>query len=100
MLTVAAMSVTAGFIVPDLNPAVTVLRLLFIIVGGLWGLFGIGLLGMAVMFCLCSTEDFGFPVTAPLSPLYPHGLRDVFTRVGFPQMQQDNFTVEEYHEQA
>ena len=100
MLTVAAIAVTAGFIVPDLAPAVTVLRLLFVAAGGLWGLFGIGLLGMAVLFCLCRTENYGFPVTAPLSPLYMRGLRDVLTRIGFRKMQTGNFTVEEYHEQT
>ena len=100
MLTVAAIAVTAGFIVPDLAPAVTILRLLFVAVGGLWGLSGIGLLGMAVLFSLCSTEDYGFPATAPLSPLHVRGLRDVLTRVGFRRMQSGNFTVEEYHEQT
>ena len=99
MLTVVAISVTAGFIVPDLSPVITVLRLLFIAAGGLWGLYGIGLLGMAVTYQLCRTEDFGFPVTAPLSPLYLRSMRDVMTRVGFRRMQHGNFTVEEYHEQ-
>ena len=98
MLTVAAIAVTAGFIVPDLAPAVTVLRLLFVAAGGLWGLSGIGLLGMAVLFALCSTEDYGFPATAPLSPLHVRGLRDVLTRIGFRKMRHGNFTVEEYHE--
>ena len=97
MLTVVALSVTAGFIVPDLTPVVSVLRLLFIVAGGLWGLFGIGLLGMAVVYRLCKTEDFGFPVTAPLSPVY--SLRDVVTREGFRKMQYGGFTVEEYYEQ-
>lgn len=98
MLTVAAIAVTAGFILPDLMPALSVLRLLFVAAGGLWGLFGIGLLGMAVLFCICRTENYGFPATAPLSPLYPRGLRDVLTREGFRKMQRGGFTVEEYHE--
>lgn len=99
MLTVIAISVTAGFIVPDLNSAMTVLRLLFIIAGGLWGLFGIGLLGMVMVYQLCDTNTFGFPVTAPLSPLYLRSMRDVAIRTGFRKMQWGDFTVEEYHEQ-
>lgn len=98
MLTVAAISVIAGFVTPDLNQALTVLRLLFILAGGMWGLFGIALLGMAVLFNLCATETFGFPVTAPLSPLRLRSMRDVATRVGFRRMQKGHFTVEEYHE--
>ncbi len=98
MLTVTAISVIAGFVTPDLNQALTILRLLFILAGGLWGLFGIALLGTAVLFNLCATENFGFPVTAPLSPLRIHAMRDVATRVGFRKMQKGHFTVEEYHE--
>ena len=99
MLTMTAISVIAGFVTPDLNAPVTVMRLLFIIAGGLWGLFGIGLLGMAVLYNLCATETFGFPVTAPLAPFYSRAMRDVATRVNFHRMQYGNFTVEEYHEQ-
>ena len=100
MLTVTAIAVTAGFIVPDLNPAVTILRLLFIAAGGLWGLYGIGLLGMAVLFHLCRSESFGFPLTAPLSPFYPEAMRDVLTRVGFRKMQHGGFTVERFRERT
>ncbi len=99
MLTMTAISVIAGFVTPDLNAPVTIMRLLFIIAGGLWGLFGIGLLGMAVLYNLCATETFGFPVTAPLAPFYSRAMRDVATRVNFHRMQFGNFTVEEYHEQ-
>jgi spore germination protein KA len=99
MLTVAAISVIAGFVVPDLNQSITVLRLCFLAAGGLWGLFGIGLLGMAVMFSLCHAECFGFPLTAPLSPLYVNAMRDVATRVNFRKMQSGSFTVEEYYEE-
>lgn len=100
MLTVTAIAVTAGFIVPDLNPAITVLRLAFIAAGGLWGLYGIGLLGMAFLLRLCRTESFGFPVTAPFSPFYPKAMRDVLTRVGFTKMQHGGFTVERFRERA
>ena len=99
MLTMTAISVIAGFVTPDLNAPVTIMRLSFIIAGGLWGIFGIGLLGMAILYNLCATETFGFPVTAPLSPFYHQSMRDVATRVNFHRMQLGNFTVEEYYEQ-
>lgn len=98
MLTMAAISVTAGYVVPDLNQAVTILRLLFVLAGGLWGLFGVALLGTAALFNICATENYGFPATAPLSPLHPRGLRDVLTRVNFRKMRSGGFTVEEYYE--
>ncbi|WP_298483369.1 spore germination protein [uncultured Ruminococcus sp.] len=98
MLTVTAIAVIAGFVVPDLAQSVTLLRLAFILAGGFLGLFGISLLGAAVLFNLCAGESFGFPIMAPLAPLYPAGLRDTATRVGFRKMQSGNFTVEDYHE--
>lgn len=98
MLTVTAIAVIAGFIVPDLSQSITLLRFAFILAGGFWGLFGISLLGAIVLFNLCAGESFGFPIMAPLAPLYPGGMRDTMTRVDFRKMQSGNFTVEEYHE--
>ncbi len=98
MLTMVAISVIAGYVIPDLNQAVTILRLAFILCGGLWGLFGVALLGTVVLFNLCATESFGYPLTAPLSPMHRKGLRDVATRVNFRKLQKGHFTVEEYHE--
>ncbi|MBQ8927151.1 MAG: spore germination protein [Oscillospiraceae bacterium] len=98
MLTMAAVSVIAGYIVPELGPVVTLLRLCFLAAGALWGLFGIGLAGMAVLCNLCSAQGYGYPATAPLSPFRLRSMRDVATRVGFRRMRSGNFTVEEYHE--
>ncbi len=98
MLTVTAISVIAGFVLPDLNQPVTLLRLGFILAGGTLGLFGIGLLGGAVIFNICAGESFGTPYSAPLSPFKPKAMRDVATRVSFRKMQKGQFTVEEYNE--
>ena len=98
MLTVTAIAVIAGFVVPDLAQSITLLRLAFLLIAGFWGLFGISLLGAAVLFNLCAGESFGFPITAPIAPLYKKGFRDTLTRVSFRKMQSGSFTVEEYHE--
>ena len=78
--------------------ALLMLRLAFLLIAGFWGLFGISLLGAAVLFNLCAGESFGFPITAPIAPLYKKGFRDTLTRVSFRKMQSGSFTVEEYHE--
>lgn len=98
MLTVTAVAVIAGFVVPDLSQSVTLLRLAFILAGGILGLFGISLLGIAVLFNLCAAESFGVPIMAPFAPLYTAGMRDTITRENFRKMQSGGFTVEEYHE--
>lgn len=98
LLTVAAISIIAGLVVPDLNQPLSVLRLLFIIGGSLFGLFGVGIILSIVLFNLCASENYGFPFTAPVTPFYKKSMRDVLARVNFRKMQNGNFTVEEYHE--
>ncbi|MDE6102985.1 MAG: spore germination protein, partial [Oscillospiraceae bacterium] len=45
LLTVAALSVVGGFVIPELTQSITVLRIIFVICGGIWGLYGISLFG-------------------------------------------------------
>ena len=98
LLTISALAVISGYVVPELNPTVTMLRFGFLVAGGLLGLFGISLLACAVLVNICATEDYGFPYTAPLSPFKKGGMRDTAVRTGFRRMQSGGFTVEEYHE--
>lgn len=98
LLTVAALSVISGFVIPDLSQAISILRIVFIICGGIWGLFGISLFGAAVLFNMCATGDYGYPYTAPISPFKPSAMGDVAVRQSFIKMQDNNFTVEELHE--
>lgn len=98
LLTVAALSVISGFVIPELSRSITVLRLVFIAAGGIWGLFGISLAAAAVLVNMCATEDYGYPYTAPVSPFSLKAMRDVAVRTGFRKMQNDHFTVEELYE--
>lgn len=98
LLTMTALSVLAGLVVPDLNPQVTVLRFAFLTAGGIMGLFGISILACGVLTNICGTEDYGFPFTAPISPFSVKGMGDTVIRQGFRKMQNRGFTVEEYHE--
>lgn len=98
LLTMTALSVLGGLVVPELNPQVTVLRFAFLIAGGALGLFGISVLACAVLVNICATEDYGFPYTAPISPFRKRGMEDTAVRSGIEKMQSRGFTVEEYHE--
>ncbi len=99
LLTMTALAVLGGLVVPDLAPQVTVLRLGFLIAGGIMGVFGISLLACAVLTNICATEDYGFPFTAPLSPFSAAGTGDTAVRLGMRRMLRRGFTVEAYHEQ-
>lgn len=93
LLTVSAISVVCGFTLPDLSRQISVLRLCYLIVGGIFGLFGIGLLTMIIIFNACDTQDYGFPFTFPLTPFSKESMRDVATRVSFRKMQSGGFTI-------
>ncbi len=99
LLTVAAISVISGFVMPGLSQSISVLRVIFVICGGIWGLFGMSLCASVVLFNICSTEDYGFPYTAPFSPFFGKAMGDTLVRTGFRKKQEQNFTVEELHEQ-
>lgn len=98
LLTITALAVISGFVVPELNAPTTVLRFAFLAAGGIFGLFGISLLACAVLINICATEDYGFPYTAPISPFVKDGMEDTAVRSGIKKMQSRGFTVEEYHE--
>ena len=98
LLTMTALAVLSGLVLPELNPQITLLRFGFLIAGGAFGLFGISLLFCAVLANICSSENYGFPFTAPFSPFKLSGMSDTAFRTGMKKMQSRGFTVEEYHE--
>lgn len=99
VLTVAALAATAGFIIPEHHAALTVLRPLFILAAAAAGLPAIALLGTALLYHICGTELFGYPVSAPVAPLIPRRLQDIFARVGFRRLSQGNFRISEIRRQ-
>ena len=100
VLTVAALSATAGFVIPEHHAALTVLRPVFILAAAAAGIPGIALIGMVLLYHICGTEVFGFPISAPVAPLMPHRLQDILARVGFRRLSQGNFRVSEIREQG
>ena len=95
VLTVSALAATAGFIIPEHHAALTVLRPAFILAAAAAGLPAVALLGTAVLLHVCGTEIFGYPVSAPVTPLLPERLTDIFARIGFRRLSQKNFRVSE-----
>ncbi len=80
MLVVIAMTAISSYVVYPLYESVSVLRLLFIIVGGFTGMYGI-ILGAGMVFInICSLNPFGVPLSSPISPLDRHSLGDIFYR--------------------
>lgn len=95
LMIMVALSVTASFVAPEITQPITVLRLVFVVLGGIGGLYAIGLgLGLVLINC-CGMDDFGIPHMAPVSPFTPSAMRDVAVREDFTKMAVRNMTIEQ-----
>lgn len=95
MVLMVAMSAITSFVVPDLYDSIAVLRFAYIIVGGMWGLFGITVLSALIAIKLCSQESYGVPHTAPVSPFSPKALRDLIIRRSWRKMAERDYKVQD-----
>lgn len=83
MVIIVSLTAIASFVCPSFNMAITIriLRFLFMILAGTFGLFGI-IMGLIVMVAhLASLRSFGIPYLAPVSPMIASDQKDVFIRV-------------------
>lgn len=96
LLIVVGITATASFVIPSLYQPVSVLRLIFILAGGVAGLYGIALCIFIVMVNICEMNDFGISFTAPVIPFYKSRIGDVVSRKSFKELARTHYTVEEY----
>ncbi len=93
-LVVIAMTVITGYVIPKLYEQMAVLRLVFIVVGGIWGVWGI-LVGLTfILFNLCGKSSFTVPFMAPVAPFRLHAMRDVAVRIGWKRLAAKNNPVQ------
>ncbi|MCR4780214.1 MAG: spore germination protein [Ruminiclostridium sp.] len=79
LLTVAIASIS-GYIVSDLANQISLLRFGFILLGGIFGLFGLTVGAFVLLVSVCSLDSCGVPFTSPLSPFSFAGMRDTLFR--------------------
>ncbi len=79
-LMVVAIAAICSYVIPELYPAITVARLLLIVVGAIFGLWGIVLLSCVYLVIMCSKTSFGVPYMTPITPFSKKNMRDVFIR--------------------
>ena len=90
-LMIVALTVICSYVIPDLYAPISVLRFLFIIFGGIWGMWGITLMICVMTADLCSKESMGVPFMLPIAPLDPFGLRDVVVRAPWSVLSRKRF---------
>lgn len=93
-LMVVALTAICSYVIPNLYEPIAILRLLFILVGGIMGMWGIMLLFSAVLINICGKSNFGVPFSAPVSPFSFVGMRDVAIRAGWKTLSKKNNTVQ------
>ena len=95
MVLVVALTAISSFVVPSLHQPISILRFAFIIIGGMWGLYGLSLASAMIMTNACALTAFGVPYLSPISPLNLYSMRDTFVRMGFPTLQKHTAKIEE-----
>lgn len=83
-----------SFAVPDLYESLMIMRLVFILAGGIFGLFGITVVGTLLLFRLCSKNAYGVPYMAPFAPFTLKSiLRDTFVRISWRNLSRSDVTL-------
>lgn len=96
MLVVIAMTAISSYVVYSLYESVAVLRFVFIIVGGLFGMYGI-VLGAGLVFVnICALNPFGVPMSSPISPLDKKSLGDIFYRENWKKLSKRKVRVSNF----
>lgn len=85
---IVAFSGICLYTVPNFVETGSVLRWLFLIVGGSIGPFGIVLLVAFLIYYLISADAFGMPLLAPFSPLVPHDLKDSLVKYNMQSLKE------------
>lgn len=95
MVLVVALTAISSFVVPSLYEPVSVLRFAFIIIGGMYGLYGLALASAMVMTNACTLTAFGVPYLSPISPMNFYSMRDTFVRIGFRNLRKHTARIED-----
>ncbi len=95
MVLIVALSGLCSFVVPTQYEKTVVLRFLYIIAGGVFGLYGLFVLAGVVIIKMCSLSTYGIPYMAPISPFSPKSMRDMFVRAGWKKLAKSNVVLQD-----
>lgn len=90
---VSALSAIGIFCVPDQVGALSILRLLFLLVSAVIGLFGIVILMLILIAYLTSLESFGAAYLAPYAPRITPDLKDAMLKEGTFNMRTRPYSI-------
>lgn len=93
-LMVVALTAISSYVIPNLYEPISILKFVFVITGGLLGIWGITIVFTAVLVNLCSKNTYGIPFTSPISPFNLFAMRDVLLRCNWKLMAKKNIQIQ------
>lgn len=100
MLIIVALTAICSLVSSDLYQPIAILRIVFILVGGVSGLYGIMIGAAALLINLASMTDYGVPFLAPVAPYNRTIWRDSFFRIGMEKMSSKVFDINGLREKS
>lgn len=97
-LMVVATAAICSYVTSPMYPTITVLRFLFITVGGLFGMWGIILATAIVLVNMCSKTSLGIPYMSSLAPFSLQSMRDVFIRSSWKKLSKHTIKIQRFSE--
>ncbi len=92
---VAALTTISMQVIPSLYEPGTVLRILFVFAGGVFGPLGILTLFFGMLISICGMNSFGLPYTSPLLPFGKGAVRDGILRLSWQTLAQKPFQIQD-----
>ncbi|MEA4911635.1 MAG: spore germination protein [Oscillospiraceae bacterium] len=89
MVMIVALTAISSFTIPMLHEPITVLRYVFIVIGGLLGPVGISIGLCLLLLNICSINTYGVPYTVQLSPFSKTLFSDGFVKKGWRSQAKD-----------
>lgn len=83
---IIAFSAICLYTVPDMVETTTTLRLLYLIVAGSVGTFGIVVLSSFILCYLCTEQDYGVPLLEPLTPMVKRDMLDSLYKANYTKL--------------
>lgn len=100
VILIGAVTSIAMFVTPSLYEPASVLRILFLLAGGLAGPVGLAAALLVFLFSLAGPEAFGVPYAATLLPLQRGAFRDGVLRRDLRGLAQSDYTVQQQREEG
>ncbi len=96
MLIIVALTAICSLVSSDLYQPISVLRIVFILVGGISGLYGIMIGAAALLINLASMTDYGVPFLAPAAPYNKALWRDTVYRTSMEKLGHKIFNINRF----